>query len=97
MSVAFIGQPIVPCDLQCCCRKDDALWPEPDEVGRQELEIKDADAHIAFTCSKLGTMLEIKDSDDPEGLKALYFLVQDLKCLVFSLISLHFKVKPIPN
>lgn len=32
---------------------------------------------------------------DPEGLRVFYYLVQDLKCLVFSLISLHFKIKPI--
>ena len=32
---------------------------------------------------------------DVEGLKCFYYLVQDLKCLVFSLIALHFKIKPI--
>ncbi|KAF9695878.1 hypothetical protein EKO04_006221 [Ascochyta lentis] len=32
---------------------------------------------------------------DPEGLRVFYYLVQDLKALVFSLISLHFKIKPI--
>lgn len=32
------------------------------------------------------------DSADPEGLRVFYYLVQDLKALVFSLISLHFKV-----
>ena len=34
-------------------------------------------------------------SRDPEGLRVFYYLVQDLKCLVFSLIGLHFKIKPI--
>jgi len=34
----------------------------------------------------------VQDSKDPEGLRVLYYLVQDLKCLVFSLITLHFKV-----
>lgn len=33
-------------------------------------------------------------SKDPEGLRCFYYLVQDLKCLVFSLISMHFKVRP---
>lgn len=42
-------------------------------------------------------MLDISASKDPAGMKALYYLVQDLKCLVFSLIAIHFKVKPIPN
>lgn len=32
---------------------------------------------------------------DEEGLRVFYYLVQDLKCLVFSLIGLHFKIKPI--
>lgn len=32
------------------------------------------------------------ESADPEGLRVFYYLVQDLKALVFSLISLHFKV-----
>lgn len=47
----------------------------------------------------------MQESDDPEGLRVMYYLVQDLKvgwasrsshqCLVFSLISLNFKIKPI--
>ncbi len=32
---------------------------------------------------------------DEDGLRVFYYLVQDLKCLVFSLIGLHFKIKPI--
>jgi hypothetical protein len=35
----------------------------------------------------------VQDSSDPEGLRVFYYLVQDLKALVFSLISLHFKVR----
>lgn len=37
--------------------------------------------------------MEVQDSKDPDGLRAFYYLVQDLKAFVFSLISLHFKVK----
>lgn len=33
------------------------------------------------------------ESADPEGLRVFYYLVQDLKALIFSLISLHFKVR----
>jgi len=77
-------------------REDDSHWPEPDRVGRQELEVKIGNEHISFTCSKIGSLLNIQESDDPEGLRIFYYLVQDLKCLVFSLISLHFKIKPIP-
>ncbi|GAA5799170.1 hypothetical protein MFLAVUS_001336 [Mucor flavus] len=45
--------------------------------------------------SKLSSLVEVQDSKDPEGLRAFYYLVQDLKAFVFSLISLHFKIKPI--
>ena len=64
-------------------------------VGRQELEIKIGDEHISFTCTKIGSLLDVQDSKDPEGLRAFYYLVQDLKCFVFSLITLHFRIKPI--
>lgn len=42
--------------------------------------------------------MDVTESQDPEGLRVFYYLVQDLKALVFSLISLHFKVcTPIVN
>lgn len=74
---------------------DDADWPMPDRVGRQELEVVMGNEHISFTTSKIGSLLEVQDSKDPEGLRTFYYLVQDLKCLVFSLVGLHFKIKPI--
>mmetsp|Transcript_16849 Transcript_16849/g.21871 ORF Transcript_16849/g.21871 Transcript_16849/m.21871 type:complete len:152 (-) Transcript_16849:216-671(-) len=77
-------------------REDDNNWPEPDRVGEQNLEIKIGNEHISFTCAKISSMLDVQDSKDPEGLRIFYYLVQDLKCFVFSLISLHFKIKPIP-
>lgn len=76
-------------------QEDDSLWPQPDRVGRQELEIVIGDEHISFTTSKTGSLLDVNQSRDPEGLRCFYYLVQDLKCLVFSLIGLHFKIKPI--
>lgn len=75
--------------------EDDSLWPEPDRVGRQELEILMGDEHISFTTSKIGSLVDVNGSKDVEGLRTFYYLVQDLKCLVFSLIGLHFKIKPI--
>lgn len=45
-----------------------------------------------FQTSKIGSLVDIQQSQDPEGLRVFYYLVQDLKCLVFSLIALHFKV-----
>uniref|UniRef100_A0A8C5V183 Mago homolog B, exon junction complex subunit n=1 Tax=Microcebus murinus TaxID=30608 RepID=A0A8C5V183_MICMU len=60
-----------------------------------ELEIVIGDEHISFTTSKIGSLIDVNQSKDPEGLRVFYYLVQDLKCLVFSLIGLHFKIKPI--
>eukprot|EP00997_Jenningsia_sp_PLL12_P008986 NODE_5854_length_547_cov_36.941767_g5109_i0.p1 GENE.NODE_5854_length_547_cov_36.941767_g5109_i0~~NODE_5854_length_547_cov_36.941767_g5109_i0.p1 ORF type:complete len:103 (+),score=21.54 NODE_5854_length_547_cov_36.941767_g5109_i0:184-492(+) len=76
-------------------REDDKNWPEPDRVGRQELEIVKGNEHISFTTTKIGSLLDVQDSQDPDGLRIFYYLVQDLKSLVFSLIGLHFKIKPI--
>lgn len=45
--------------------------------------------------AKIGSLVDVTESADPEGLRVFYYLVQDLKALVFSLISLHFKIKPI--
>ena len=33
--------------------KDDSVWPEPDRVGRQELEIRMGSTHISFTVINL--------------------------------------------
>ena len=51
--------------------------------------------HISFTTAKIGSLLDVQESKDPEGLRIFYYLVQDIKCFVFSLIGLHFKIKPI--
>ena len=49
-------------------------------------------ANLAQT-AKIGSLQDVQDSSDPEGLRVFYYLVQDLKALVFSLINLHFKVR----
>ena len=46
----------------------------------------------SFQTAKIGSLTDVNESEDPEGLRVFYYLVQDLKALVFSLISLHFKV-----
>lgn len=77
---------------------DDKNWPEPDAGNRrQELEIKIGNEHIAFTCAEIGSLMDVQKSPDPEGLKIFYYLVQDLKCLILSLIHLHFTTSPIPR
>ncbi|MCJ1311495.1 Protein mago nashi [Agyrium rufum] len=76
-------------------KEDDSKWPEKNKDGRQELEIKMGNEHISFETAKIGSLVDVTESSDPEGLRVFYYLVQDLKALVFSLISLHFKIKPI--
>lgn len=76
-------------------KEDDRNWPPPDRVGRQELEIVLGNEHISFTTTKLGSVNQVQSSNDAEGLRIFYYLVQDLKCFVFSLISAHFKIQPI--
>lgn len=76
-------------------KEDDNNWPAPDRVGRQELEIVLGKDHISFTTSKIGSMSDVQQSKDADGLRVFYYLVQDLKCFVFSLIGLHFRIKPV--
>ena len=57
-------------------REDDANWPQPDRVGRQELEVILDDQHISFTTTKLGSLTQVTQSKDPEGLRVFYYLVQ---------------------
>ncbi|QDS74309.1 Protein mago nashi [Venturia effusa] len=76
-------------------KEDDTKWPQKNKDGRQELEIRLGNEHISFETAKIGSLVDVTESQDPEGLRVFYYLVQDLKALVFSLISLHFKIKPI--
>ncbi|PKS06683.1 hypothetical protein jhhlp_006757 [Lomentospora prolificans] len=76
-------------------REDDKKWPQKNKDGRQELEIRLGGDHVSFETAKIGSLVDVSESADPEGLRVFYYLVQDLKALVFSLISLHFKIKPI--
>ena len=57
---------------------DDSKWPRPDQVGRQELEVKLGGTHVSFTCSKIGSLLDVRDSEDPAGLEVNRFLVCDI-------------------
>ncbi|KAL3136903.1 Protein mago nashi 2 [Trebouxia sp. C0009 RCD-2024] len=76
-------------------KENDNEWPAPDRVGRQELEVVLGNEHISFCTTKLGSLMQVQQSKDPDGLRVFYYLVQDLKCMVFSLISAHFKIQPI--
>ena len=76
-------------------KESDARWPKGcDSDGSQELELVLGEEHISFTTSKIGSLLDVQSSKDPEGLRVFYYVVQDLKALVFSLINLHVKLRP---
>jgi len=77
-------------------KSDDSNWPEPDKNGTQEIEVVLNNEHISFTTGKIGSLMEVTTSKDSEGLRNFYYLVQDLKVFVFALVSLHFKIKPVP-
>ncbi|KAK9896571.1 mago nashi [Cystobasidium minutum MCA 4210] len=77
-------------------KEDDADWPQKSVVGKQELEIKSGNHHVSFELGKLGSLVDVQNSDSPESLRVLYYLIQDLRMFVFSLINLHFKIKPTP-
>lgn len=57
-------------------KEDDNEWPAPDRVGRQELEVVLADQHISFCTTKLGSLMQVQQSKDPDGLRVFYYLVQ---------------------
>jgi protein mago nashi len=47
-----------------------------------------------MTC-KFGSLIDVKNSKDPSGLEVFYYLMQDIKCMVFSIINMHFRLKPV--
>jgi len=38
--------------------------------------------------------MDVKNSKDPNGLSIFYYLLQDIKCMVLSIINMHFRLKP---
>lgn len=40
-------------------KEDDALWPPPDRVGRQELEVQIGNEHISFATTKIGSLVDV--------------------------------------
>ena len=63
-------------------KEDDNNWPVPDRVGRQELEVIVGNDHVSYTCTKLGSVLQVQQSKDPEGLRIFYYLVQVSPCFL---------------
>lgn len=56
-------------------KEDDVKWPRKNKDGRQELEIRLGNQHISFEVGKLGSLADVQESDDPEGLRVFYYLV----------------------
>ena len=52
-------------------REDDREWPEGDKVGSQELEIVLGEDLCRFTTAKIGSLLDVQSSKDPEGMAML--------------------------
>ncbi|KAL7424368.1 Protein mago nashi 2 [Cryptotrichosporon argae] len=76
-------------------KEDDSNWPKKNIVGRQELEVRVDKEHISFETAKIGSLNDVNDSADADGLRVFYYLVQDLRCFILALITLNFKIKPI--
>ncbi|KAI9472600.1 protein mago nashi putative [Coemansia mojavensis] len=75
--------------------EDHTRWPQRDESGRIQLEIDLDGQSTSFETARISSLADTANTQDPEGLRVLYYLVQDFKCLIQSIISLHFKIKPI--
>jgi hypothetical protein len=70
----------------------DTEWPKPDKIGKQELVVRVGSKEVSLQTSKIGSYAEVQKNKDSEGLTAFFYLVQDLKAFVFSLVNLHFRV-----
>lgn len=57
-------------------KEDDKMWPLADRVGTQELEVILGQEHISFKTTKLGSLVQVNESKDPDGLRLFYYLVQ---------------------
>jgi protein mago nashi len=73
-------------------KEEDKRWPEANSVGCQELEITLDGKDKLFSTSKFGSFGEVQNCKDPEGLTVFWYLVQDIKCFVLSLVNAHFRV-----
>ena len=91
-----LGCPLISTILcVCVAREDDTRWPKSNKVGRQELEIIIGNDHKHFETSKFGSYAEVKACEDPDGLTIFWYLIQDIKCFVLSLINAHFRIRPV--
>ena len=73
----------------------DETWPQPDKVGKQELEIVIGRSHLCLATTVFPSALAIKDAGNPVGLEKFHFFTQDLTAFFLSLLALHFKIDPL--
>lgn len=62
-------------ELSEIMKEDDANWPPKNKDGRQELEIRLGNQHVSFEVGKIGSLADVQESEDPEGLRVFYYLV----------------------
>lgn len=62
-------------------REDDTNWPQKSVVGKQELEIRLGNSHISFELAKLGSLVDVQQSEDSEGLRCVEGSHLDCTCV----------------
>lgn len=50
------------------------------------MNVRAHDHHPAQT-AKIGSLVDIQDSEDPEGLRVFYYLVQDLRVRIVTMLA----------
>ncbi|GMM38419.1 hypothetical protein DASC09_057580 [Saccharomycopsis crataegensis] len=76
-------------------KEKDSQWPPPGSSGGiEELEIRMGPEKIVFETKQIQTLSDIQKSSDPEGLRVFYYFVTDVKALVYSMMGLHYKIRP---
>ncbi|KAG0674555.1 hypothetical protein C6P40_002108 [Pichia californica] len=75
--------------------ESDNNWPNATRESKQELEIRAGENLKLLKTQNISSLVSIKLQKDVNGMSVFYYLIQDLKVLIFSLISLHFKINPI--
>ena len=76
----------------------DEAWPPPSGVGTAALEVVldgGAGGRVKLRTATIGSLLDVVASTDADGLRVFYYVVQDVRCLIFALLGMHYKIKPI--
>ena len=68
-------------------KEHDTDWPAPDPRGCQELDITYSKDDWSYSTAIIDSLAEVHTSSDPVGLKAFYYLIQQLEGLVARMID----------